>query len=431
MRLPASPLTPIAVALAVTVAGHLAVQVAAVGFPSGGRYQAPDPIPPMASVGGDLQISLRAGQALRAGAEDYDAVRADAKARDRWGRMYPYPPVVVWMLAPLSFLSDLDALRVWGLLFLLLWPASLLLYLRWAHPSLEAWSTAAAGVLVTFALSASMLLELERGNFDWTVAALCLAGLALLSRERDVPAGAALGLAIAMKVYPVVLWPLLLATRRFKAAAAAVVTGLLVFLITGPGDNLRWLRALTSERTGWLEVRAWNTTLANALGWAFPSLDAALADRLGLGLWALCLALFLCALAFARRAGRALAPAHAGALAFPLMFMVPATSWSYTLFTLLPCLFVLAHLWREAPQRRVACACGAALVGLCQTPLAALPLRHPAPGLVPVFSLSLLGLALLAAHLAWRAPPVALAAAPTQAPAPAPAPAPEVPANRP
>ncbi|HEY3446528.1 MAG TPA: glycosyltransferase family 87 protein [Myxococcales bacterium] len=408
MRLPASPLTPIALALAVTVAGHLAVQVAAVGFPASEKYQAPDPVPSMASVGGDLQISLRAGQVLRAGAASYDAIRLEAKSKDRWGRIYPYPPVVVWMLAPLSFLSDLNALRVWGLLFLLLWPASLLLYLRWAHPTLEGKGAAAVGTLMIFALSASALLELERGNFDWTVAALSLVGLALLARGRDLPAGAAIGLAVAMKVYPVVLLPVLLATRRFKAAASCVVAGLVVFLVTGPSDNLQWLRALTSERTGWLEVRAWNTTLANALGWAFPSINASLADRVGLGAWALLMAALLAALVLARRAGRFLEPAHAGALAFPLMFMVPATSWSYTLFTLLPALFVLAHLWREAPQRRLACASAALLLGLCQTPLAAIPLRASAPALVPVFSLSLVGLSLLAAWVAWRAPALAL-----------------------
>lgn len=428
MRLPASPLTPVAIALAVTVAGHLAVQVWAVGFPAAEKYQAPDPVPPMAVVGADLQISLRAGQVLRAGAKDYDAVRTEAKAKDRWGRMYPYPPVVVWMLAPLSDLSDLNALRVWGLLFLLLWPASLVFYLRRAFPALEGKGLAAGGVLLLFALSAPMLLELERGNFDWTVAALCLVALGLVSGGRDAPAGVALGLAIALKIYPVVLWPVLLATRRFKAAASTVVTGLAVFLVTGPRDNLQWLRALTSERTGWLEVRAWNTTLANALGWARPSLDAAAADRAGLVVWGLCFAALLVALLLARRAGRALDPAHAGALAFPLMFMVPATSWSYTLFALLPGLLVLSHLWRVSPERRAACAAAAALTGLCQAPLVAIPLRGPAPALVPVLSLSLLGLALVAAWLAWRAPAVAPAPA---APAPSPTPPPEVPAHAP
>jgi len=68
MRLPAAPLTPIAVALAVTVAGHLAVQVAAVGFPSGGRYQAPDPIPPMASV---THVGSPANNSLYSGVRRY------------------------------------------------------------------------------------------------------------------------------------------------------------------------------------------------------------------------------------------------------------------------------------------------------------------------------------------------------------------------
>lgn len=415
MRLPQSPLLPAAAALAVTVAGHLLVQAVAIGFPSGRtNYAAPDPIPGMAMVGADLQIVLRAGEAWRAEVGSHAAVAAWARSHDRWGRVFPYPPIVVRLLAPLSLLREIDALRVWGLLFLLCYPAALLLYLRAAHPGLrEQQGGALFLALLTFALSAAMLLQLERGNFDWFVAAVYLVGLALLARGRDLAAGAVLGLAVSLKVYPVVVLPVLLVSRRWRALAGAATALALVVLVTGPGNNLEWARALGAERVDWLEVRTWHTTLANALGWAFPRIDAGLASKLGLGAWALLLAALLGTLLLARRTGRPPDAAIAGAWAIPFMFMVPATAASYTLFALLPLLFAAGEDWAARPDRRPALLAVGVLVGLCQTPIVAWTLRSGPSFLVPVFSLSVLALGGLGVWLAARAPQDGRSSSPT------------------
>lgn len=403
MRLPATPLAPIALALGVTVAGHLAMQVLNVTRPDAGRYFAPNPVPPMDAVGADLQESLRAAQGFLQGAKDYDGVRSYAREHDRWRRIFPYPPIVVWLNVPLARLSDLDALRVWTALFLLLFPAALLLYAGVAFRALETRWAALFGVLLVFALSASTLLELERGNFDWVVAALWLVAAAALSQGSDVRAGIALGLAIALKVYPLALLPVLVVSRRFKALAATGATIVLVVLAFGVRDHWQWLNALGAERTGLLEVRAWSTTLANALGWVLPTVNPGVANVFGLAVWALLVAALSAALHRSRRAGSPIEPAHAMALASPLQFMVPATSWSYTLFTVLPVLLVAAQLWRERPERRPALAALGAGLGMCQVPLVAWTLRDGPSLLVPIYSVSLFVVAVAGIRAAWPA----------------------------
>ncbi len=407
MRLPQTPLTPVAAALAVLLATHLAAQVWSIGFPpNGSSYVAPNPIPGMASVGADLQIVLRASQAWRAGATDFDQVRRTAQEKDTWHRMFPYPPLVYQALAPLSLLEDRSALRVWGLGFLFLFPLVLGLYLRAAHPRLSAVRPAAlAGAVATFALSAAMLLQLERGNFDWLVAVCWLSGLALLARGRDLPAGAAVGLAAALKLYPVVLLPVLLVQRRFRALGAAIGTGLAVLLVTGPGNNLQWLRALGAERTDWLEVRAWHTTVANLVGALHPSIAPGTASKLGLGVWALLLLALVAVLFLRARRKDPVDAAHAGVLAVPLMYLVPATAASYTLFSLLPLLFVAADGWADRPRLRGALLAVGALVGLCQAPLMSWALLNHGPmWMTPTVSVAVLGLAVLGPVLAWRLP---------------------------
>lgn len=407
MRLPQTPLTPVVAALAVLIAMHLAAQVWSIGFPpNGSSYVAPNPVPGMASVGADLQIVLRASQAWRAGATDFEQVRGKAQESDSWHRMFPYPPLVYQVLAPLSFLDDRNALRVWGLAFLVLFPLGLGLYLRSAHPRLSAVRPAAlAGALGTFALSAAMLLQLERGNFDWLVAVCWLLGLALLARGRDLPAGVAIGLSAALKLYPVVLLPVLLVQRRFRALAAAVGTGLAVLLVTGPRNNLQWLRALGAERTEWLEVRAWHTTVANLVGALHPTIAPGTASKIGLGVWALLLAALVAVLFLRARRHDPLDAVHAGVLAVPLMYLVPATAASYTLFSLLPLLFVAADGWTERPQLRPALLGLGVFVGLCQAPLMAWALLNRGPmWLTPTVSLAVIALAVLGPILAWRLP---------------------------
>lgn len=114
--------------------------------------------------------------------------------------------------------------------------------------------------------------------------------------------------------------------------------------------------------------------------------------------------LLLLAIWRAQREGRPIKTAHAGALALPLMYPVPATSASYTLFTLLPIHFVLAELRRERAKPGEPLI-AAALIGVCQTPLTAWVLRGgPVEVLTPVFSLSVVALAALSPWLVWRRP---------------------------
>jgi len=92
-------------------------------------------------------------------------------------------------------------------------------------------------------------------------------------------------------------------------------------------------------------------------------------------------------------------------LAVPLMYLVPATAASYTLFSLLPLLFVAADGWADRPRLRGGLLAVGALVGLCQAPLMAWALLNRGPmWMTPTVSVAVLGLAVLGPVLAWSLP---------------------------
>jgi hypothetical protein len=394
MTLPESPLTPIAAALAVTVAVTLLAQAHAVAFPQEREdYAAPVPFVPMTSVGADLQMLLRSGEGFRAGLPNYDAVIAFAREHDQWHRPFPYAPLLYWFAAPLSFLGDTVALAVWSLLFLIGFPLVLVGYLRAGCSRLERHQAGAALLtLMTFALSAATLFQLERGNFDWLVVLVYLASLWLSARHQDLAAGALLGTAVLLKVYPLVLVPFLFLGRRWHMLAGmAVALGVLI-LVTGPINNAMWLRALAADRVSMFDVAAVNTSMANLVGWMLPHLGRPASRQLGLILSAIAGGAVVWGYNRSRQAQKDLPVAEIGVWGLPLMFLVPGISWAYTLFALVPLLFGLAMVWQRTPSLRPTALVASLFVGICQSPIVSC-LRASAFGSrLPIFSLGLVAL---------------------------------------
>jgi hypothetical protein len=87
------------------------------------------------------------------------------------------------------------------------------------------------------------LFSMERGNCDaLVVLTLLLACVALRKNSigRDMAAGLCIALATLMKIYPAIAIVGLLALRRPRAAAAAIVAGLLISAAT-PTATMQWL----------------------------------------------------------------------------------------------------------------------------------------------------------------------------------------------
>jgi hypothetical protein len=183
----------------------------------------------------DLDIFLRGASAVLDGASPY-VYSAD--------QTYAYPPLLAFLVAPLEPLSAGVATAVWTLVSLAAIVGALLLL----------------GVRDWRCLALTLVYPVTRSAVDLgTIGPLLLLGVAAAWRWRDrllVPA-AALGAAVALKLF---LWPLavwLAVTGRIRAAAAAA--GFAVGLVFVPWAALGFtgldaypglLRRLSSEE-GW------------------------------------------------------------------------------------------------------------------------------------------------------------------------------------
>ncbi len=78
-------------------------------------------------------------------------------------------------------------------------------------------------------LSAPALMLIERGNIDGIV--LLLLSLSILALERETISGALLGVAVALKAYPAILFAPLLLSKRWRLAGAALAVTVLPLIL--------------------------------------------------------------------------------------------------------------------------------------------------------------------------------------------------------
>jgi hypothetical protein len=156
-----------------------------------------------------------------------------------YGTAWIYPPVFLLVAAPLGAMSYLPALLVWQLLSLI----CVALVLRSILESRR-------DTLVALASPLSALV-LANGQNSLITAALLGGGLLLLARQPWV-GGALLGMLIYKPQLGIVILPLLIFTRNWRALggaalAAVVLVGLSVFL-WGPDCWPAWLSSLRYGR---------------------------------------------------------------------------------------------------------------------------------------------------------------------------------------
>jgi hypothetical protein len=161
----------------------------------------------------DLEVFLRAGDALLHGDDLYRDART---VGTDFG--YVYPPLLAWAISPLATLPGSVAASLWTILM----AASLLAGLR------------VLGVRDVWCYVAALVCPFSRAAFEYgAIGPLLFLLVAVAWAFRDRPARAALasGAAVATKLF---LWPLavwLLATRRSRTAALAVVITVALVMI--------------------------------------------------------------------------------------------------------------------------------------------------------------------------------------------------------
>ncbi len=201
---------------------------------------------------GDLKESyLRAAAQLVAGRDPYDQCLT-VPCLEPTGQQYVTPPPVAWLLQPLVGL-DSHLVAAGTVLFL---NASLVIFLVCMLRALRVvdWQLRALLVLVAIAF------EPVNGNIvegQINLVLLALSGIWLLGWIADRWwGGAALGLAVALKLIQAPMGLLLLWARRWRMVGAAAVAGIAISLVAAPQYLLEYLFKVLpaiSQGTGFFE----------------------------------------------------------------------------------------------------------------------------------------------------------------------------------
>jgi alpha-1,2-mannosyltransferase len=138
---------------------------------------------------------------------------------------YIYPPSFALLVAPLGLLRDAVAAAVWMAIEQASLAVAMVVVMRWQRPT--GWAVAA--VLFVTLTFFPLWVDVVQGQANLLVLLLVTIGIVGILKGRP-EAGAAIGVAVALKLTPVILVVWLLLDRRFRAAAfllggTAIVTG--------------------------------------------------------------------------------------------------------------------------------------------------------------------------------------------------------------
>lgn len=162
----------------------------------------------------DLDAYLAAGRQVWNGGPLYAAFVhhpfPDATLRPA----FIYPPAFALLIAPLALLPDAMAHLVWLIIGQLSLAAAMLLVVRWLRPP----SWAVTALVVATLTFYPLWIDIRQGQANLLVLLLVTAGIAGIVQGRP-RFGAALGVAAALKLTPLILLVWLLLERRGREAA--------------------------------------------------------------------------------------------------------------------------------------------------------------------------------------------------------------------
>jgi hypothetical protein len=172
---------------------------------------------------------------LREGTRRYLGVGSDP--RSLMLELNAHPPPAILVALPFGGLTFRAAFALWNGLSLLALAASIWLVVRTLHPPVPAWAVlpAAAGLVVSFPFWQQMI----HGQLNLVLLLLVTGGWAADRAGRQWLAGALVGAALALKLFPGVLLVYFLAAGRWRVALGGLVAALglsvLAAVVLGPG----------------------------------------------------------------------------------------------------------------------------------------------------------------------------------------------------
>lgn len=307
-----------------------------------------------------------------------------------------HPPFTIALLLPVALLPYRAAVLLWtalGLgLYLWMWRAVLRELGLLSPPG---WAPLLVGLsLLWFPLQFHIILA----QLSIPLAACVVGSWLALRRGREAMAGALLGLAILIKIFPALLLLNLVARRRWRALGAAVAVGgaglALTLAVIGPGDLLRYRAEVAPANLAVFRNELHNISLHAAFSRLFagseyieplvaaPTLANLLAAAAVGGL------VLLLAVALWRLPAERGADDRAFAMVCAAMPVLTPTSWSHSFVLLiLPLALVLRDLLaRPDPVRLRAAALAFVLISLPDNTMARQIASIYQPALVPWYA---------------------------------------------
>ncbi len=330
--------------------------------------------------GVDYNEFYRATLALREGESPYDIER------------YVTPPIPALVNIPLTFVAWPIATTLVSCATLLSVIVSLFLVHRLFN--VANWIQDGTFVVVSFIIlcfSYPFYFLFDRGNIDGFVLLLMCFGVYCL-RKWNAIAGVAFALAIASKVYPVLLILPLVSWRRWRALVFLGLSLGLLFLLS-PQLWQAFFEERLSTRTAWFRLDE-NASLANTLFYIGDLFNQGelLRDH---HLYVFGTLLFLASCAdFTRTCHFEQRECYASMLMYlPFMVAVPQLAYHYELICVLPIIAVISWLWQKSEQGAEKILLGLAAVGIALSQFQAVAaeklLGAVAPHFLPGFGLFL------------------------------------------
>jgi hypothetical protein len=258
---------------------------------------------------------------------------------------YIYPPPIALLLLPLQ--NYVITWWVWAAISLLAWIGALALLLRELSAQLHAriplaWWPLLLGELIAFT---PVLSHFFWGQTQLQLLLLLVISWMFLRRDRDISAGIMLGITIAIKIFPLLLFVPLFAQRRWRCLIAATLTAAAVlaisYTIVGWDQAYIFLANVLPQHSGAVIANSTaHTTIAAMLTNAFGA--PMLSYYASLGVRALVMAAVLYG------AWRMRDPAQAFALGMTTLVLVTPVVWEhYFVLIYLPWLDVLSRSSRR------------------------------------------------------------------------------------
>lgn len=311
----------------------------------------------------DFTQDYMAARALLAGHSIYDLFPAQDLAAQglRAEALANYhPPFNALLFLPLALLPYQAAAVLWTLLLLLL-------YLLIGAIVVRELGIAVPAHVAPLAIGLSLLwypfqFNIILGQLSLPLAACVVGAWALLDRRRDGLAGALIGLAALIKLFPALLLLYLLLRRRWRALGAALLTiaaGMVITVaVVGLGDTLRYQNEIVALNVADFRASVLNVSLSAVFNRMFAG-DihvSPLVAAPALAALLTALADFALVLLLARATLRRHATRHDDAVVYALycvaMPLLSPTSWSHSFPLLALPLGLLALRLRARPSRR-------------------------------------------------------------------------------